>query len=385
MADAVIRYGHWAESAAAAELHALEVFMGRLIAARGDVRALSPPPGFRLGRGSWGGGRWDHEVWTNGELEAALVGAGWYLRIEQRPGYEGASTNPRRREALVRVGLNPSGIDGEIHVRLALTDSGDTRESLDARLKFTHETEGLLDSMPALLRRDLSQIDSSRRELRNTLQALDDLSNFVPITVDPDWGPRFMRESVMAQVADFVVRLDGGGWPPLPTLAEDAWRWWFGWVLQLSRAAPDSDELSLTDLFEIAGRTVRPDSPAGHREYWKKSLRVRHRGKGAVDRAAELAGIARSTAYDRLRRAGKSVDDFQLEADHVEALASFLTGVADPRQLPRNRRFIVDYLVTQGMKENSARRLERRVREMPPEEQEQKIRKAVERHERGAR
>lgn len=100
---------------------------------------------------------------------------------------------------------------------------------------------------------------------------------------------------------------------------------------------------------------------------------------GTVGEAAQRAGIGRSTAHDRLRRAGKRAADFAGEEDAASALAEFLKRSTGRRMISGESREVVAALVNAGVNQDSARRLERRTRSLPRDVRARPLRAAMER------
>jgi hypothetical protein len=111
----------------------------------------------------------------------------------------------------------------------------------------------------------------------------------------------------------------------------------------------------------IAKRSMRPATPAGHHAYWQQSLKPRAR-TSRLEHACGVLGIARSTAYERLIRAGRRADEFT-------SLTALVTTLSDnaprSRQLTPDQRELIDALVENGMNRGTARKLEYRTATSP--------------------
>jgi hypothetical protein len=161
---------------------------------------------------------------------------------------------------------------------------------------------------------------------------------------------------------------------PTPTLTPDAYRCWQQWLSRVGRGG----QPELGQAFEIARRSVRPPSPAAHHRYWRQSLPPR--ADALVARAARTAGIATSTAYKRLRHGGKRPADFHTSANPEQTLAHYLTEQAPDWQLDEHRRRITQTLIEIGMRPETARKFERRLRPLPEHEQQRRIEAAINRY-----
>ena len=246
-------------------------------------------------------------------------------------------------------------------------------------IQLVGDGTGLFDSWPNNLKRGPGLPDVTGARFRRTIQALDALSPSLTVTIDPAWMRDALRESVMAQVAEWITRVRELPNANVPELKDDAWRWWHAWALRFVPHHGPEEPLTLSDLYEIARRTVRPDNPARHRKYWIKSLRAKGADSELIRIAAASAGIGRSTVYARLRRGGKRKEDFLNEKNPERALAEFLRNEALTGRLSENRREIIHLLRESGMKEKSARKFERRTRHLPGKEELKRTRAALRR------
>ena len=150
----------------------------------------------------------------------------------------------------------------------------------------------------------------------------------------------------------------------VPPPGADAVSWWVGWV---QTAARDSEDVGFAEAVAVAKRSVRPAHPAGHRKYWRDSLR--RRGDGPVDQACTISGISRSAAYQRLKQHGRQASEFDSTNDLVE----FLRNTEPTRRLPQKRRELIDLLSAAGMKPETARKFEQRIRPLPENEQHARV------------
>jgi hypothetical protein len=171
----------------------------------------------------------------------------------------------------------------------------------------------------------------------------------------------------MAQLVDWIIRVQGKR--DVPTLADDALVWWHDWVERAARRRPGT--LSLGEGYEVAPRSVRPATPAGHRVYWRESLRP-HSNSLVNEASAEL-GISRTTIFNRLRQGQRHLDDFGAADDPFKLLIRYLQEQAPAGKLEPERRQIVDTLIEEGMKPDSARKLERRSRNLPEAQQQERL------------
>jgi hypothetical protein len=222
------------------------------------------------------------------------------------------------------------------------------------------------------------------------------------VVVDPTWSDGRLRDSVMAQLVEGCVR-PGTGIPgrrdAVVELASDALAWWSRWA----NPGKGQDEAArLSAAYEVAERSPSPSTPAGHRAYLTKSLKrgwsqayrgmvtpelgpsgfrlvredERVRSPAELNEATRILGIARSTAYARLHRGGRTVQEFLQGPDALDALVDFLSAQA-PARIPERSIVILATLRAAGMKENSARRLERRTRDLAPQERLRRIEGAL--------
>jgi len=250
------------------------------------------------------------------------------------------------------------------------------REPLTVALNSDRrDRTGEMTSMPELLKWARGRRDQFP-DFRRNAQGVDALSRYVTVTIDPAWKDTHIQESVMAQVAEWFTRVDGSPHARMPDLAPDIYEWWECWAWNVAPAAP-RHERSLANLFEIAKRSVRPASAAGHRLYWKKSLPLR--SDDLLVRAAAEAGIGRGTAYKRLRTGGRHLRDFLDRDDPLSSLVEYLMMRAPTSRLPDGRKSLISLLQQSGMKAEAARKLERRIRHLPASDQEIKVRSAIKR------
>ena len=218
------------------------------------------------------------------------------------------------------------------------------------------------------------------RMAKAALKALDVLGPHPIVVIDPTWKEPQIRETVMAQIIEWIVRVDDSAAEPDlsgPHLASDVYDWWLNWANKTARRT-SQDPLSLSDVYEVAKRSLQPRRAAGHRAYWRESLMPR--AENLITRAAAIGGVSPRTAYERLKRGSKRVADFPKDDSELDSVVAFLGEQAPAvRSLPEKSRLIINALCESGMKENSARKLERRIRKLPPEEQAERLSDAVKR------
>jgi hypothetical protein len=275
--------------------------------------------------------------------------------------------------------------------------------------------------MPALLKRMRARPRAMKP--RHALQGLDVVTRTPVVTIDPTWKERFLRQTVMAQIAEWCFRIVE--WdkrepgdplrPRVPDIADDAFVWWQAWTTRVARRGRGAEAPSASELYEIAARSVRPSRPAGHQLYWRKSLagpskvlknpaevpvgldleRLQHAvSEPDLDRrglhqqparsntllakqAATAADVSRRTMYERLERGGRRISDFYNEADPVAALSAYLWEMAPAGRVAADRRTLRAELAAAGWTTEAARKFERRLRALPPEEQAQRLRRAL--------
>jgi hypothetical protein len=184
----------------------------------------------------------------------------------------------------------------------------------------------------------------------------------------------------MAQMAEWLVRIEGSKYSTAPALAEDAYQWWCGWARRIARRGVDA--VTPTDVFTIAKRSIRPASAAGHHRYWQRSL-AEHPADDIVQQVATMLAISRRTVFNRLRRAKKMLAEFYREPDAARALYDFLKETPpNTHRLSDARRAAIESLQEAGLSSEAARKLERRTHELPPAEQHRRLQAAIERHRR---
>ena len=217
--------------------------------------------------------------------------------------------------------------------------------------------------------------------MRDVVRSADALGASPQVAIDPAWSDRNLRETVMAQVCEWVLRSPRQG----AELASDAVDWYARWA---SRAA--GREVGAGELYEFVRGgeahpgALPPDSPGGHRAYYRKSLRSQ---EGRVAEAARRVGLSRRQAYRRLVATGRRLDEFE----SIQAVVASLISNA-PKKTGA-RRELVERLVQRRLQRTPAhrqateqrrahewaRKLERRTRSLPPEEQNQRIIRALRR------
>ena len=77
------------------------------------------------------------------------------------------------------------------------------------------------------------------------------------VLVDPKWKNAFLAESVMAQLVNWIIRVQGER--DVPTLADGALVWWHDWVGRAARRRPGT--LSLGEGYEVAPRSGASSNP----------------------------------------------------------------------------------------------------------------------------
>ncbi len=336
-----------------------------LINAQGDPRSVSIPRSLLVGTGMYtpGADAWHTQIWTGEEASWLRRGAGWCFTAGRRHGYEDQSE--RFNERVLQLGLNPTGRYLDLGLRTAFSGA---LPPLSIRLSgSSHEVSlyRLLGSRASGLRR------AERREL---LQSLDALTRGADVSVDLTWSPAKVRDSVMAQIAGWYVRIEKRAYAEgQPTLSDDAYGWLAHFAARVAGRRPS--DLTVSDAFDVARRSVRPPSAAGHHSYWKKSLTYRPADDLAT-RAAKSAGVSRRTAFSRLHKAGKTLADFATESNPTSALHRWLVASAPAGRLLTDSRLLVDGLIEKGMRPGSARKFERRIRGLAPEEKQLRVDRA---------
>ena len=232
---------------------------------------------------------------------------------------------------------------------------------------------------PEMVRR-LRSVNKPRREAKRLLQGVEGVARYPTLRIDPNWSPRDNCDATMAQLAEWLLRRTAVRDRGLPALDEDALAWFHRWASGAARRT-GGDPPTVGDLFELVGRTLPPDSPAGQRLFYRKSLGPRGERDAAKEAAARL-GIGRSTLYAWLRAEGRTASEVREASDSVAALVHFGRGRKSARLNPRDRE-VVDVLISAGMKDNSARRAERRTRDLPPEDRARRLRVAIRHAHRG--
>lgn len=116
---------------------------------------------------------------------------------------------------------------------------------------------------------------------------------------------------------------------------------------------------------------MRPATPAGHRVYWRESLRP-HSDSLVKEASAQLR-FSRTTIYNRLRQGQRHLADFGAAGDPLRLLIQYLQEQAPAGKLAPERRQVVNTLIESGMKSDSARKLERRVRNLPKDQQSERL------------
>ena len=366
--DAAARFFAWRNGPTAeTEQGATQPYIDALVEHAGDALAiessgiaLSAP--WRIGWGWWSDGPgWHRELWLSGEHQAACNGAGWFWALSSVP---------------ERLGIRPL-MEPRVEIQRA-TDwpEGD--------LKIVVETPSTHDPSfgPGALSSPYPLPGQTKAELRTILQSVSAHARYPIVVVDPDWRGTAVRDSVMAQLVEWLLRAQQFPDAAVPSLTADALSWWKSWALPLSRAAQERDGVSLAELYEIALRSVQPDHPARHRTYWKKSLRARGDGPDFVKDAACAAGMSRSSAYELLRKGGRSAAEFRSRDDPVQELARWLVANRPERGLAKGQRDTLQALIDAGMTPNSARRAERRTRALPENERHRRLAAAMRRAQR---
>jgi hypothetical protein len=221
---------------------------------------------------------------------------------------------------------------------------------------------------------DESPPDSPFGDARAMMQGIDTLTRGVVVTIDPNWRDEGLRATVMAQIVEWCFRVSKHSEAfGLPLPAQDAIDWWQDWAVRVVRRGRDADHPDVGDLYQIAARSVRPARAAGHRLFWKKSLAALH-SESLLRQAAGAADISLRTAYNRLRQGGRQTSDFLGAVDPLGELTDFLRRQAPARCLAVERHTLLEVLESAGWNKEAARKLERRLRTLPPDEQERRIR-----------
>lgn len=361
----VVRTSRWNEL-----LTELEAPFLALIEGKGDFSNLTLPPSLRSGGGSFTKSRddWHYQFWAAEEAAARPAGASWCFNVGRQPGYEDQSAG--FYESVQQLGLNPTG---------HFVDLGLVLERDDRDLPYLSVRVNTGDDNPLFQRLLKSrETGTTRAEMRRLLQSLDSLTRGLEVVVDFGWKPSFVRDSVMAQVAEWHERIHGleharGA----PTLTDDAYRWWFQWVRRVARQGENA--VTPTDVFMVAKRSIRPASAAGHHRYWKKSLQA-HRADDVAQRIATMLGISRRTVFNRLHKGEKRLEEFYSEPDAARALYDWLTDrPSNAKRISDDRRAVLESLQAAGVSFEAARKLERRTRALPPEVQRKRLQKAIER------
>ncbi len=331
----------------------LESFVHDMNAVNGDITRANTavPPGMHAAEGFTTLERlnWAERLWVSDEWQERYKGPAWCLDV--------------RSEEHVSI---------DVHLRMYFPDGEPFTVALESERR---DRTGRLTSTPEFLKWARARGDQFPN-FRRTLQGVDALSRYVSVTIDPDWKDKHLKESVMAQVVEWFIRVDRSPHARLPDLAPDVYAWWERWG-RIAAPAATRHERSLAELFEIARRSVRPSSAAGHRLYWKKSLQSG--SDGLLDRAAAEAKISKRTAYERLRKGGRHLRDFQECSDPLTSLAEYLMTRAPPSRLPDKRKLLISLLQQSGINAEAARKLERRIRQLPASEQERRVRSTIRR------
>jgi hypothetical protein len=340
------------------------------------AHALGLPLGSKVGpltlRGRLDGER-EHEA------RLALDGAAWSLVVGQRLMYQDGAWVPSLYAHAVVVPEAPIG-------RITLTWPG------PGLAAFLHGHHG-----------------PGRRAGITALRSLDQYAAGPVVAVDASWAPDALRDAARAQLASWVLARAVADTPQdfvsSVTLSADALGWLQDWARRLVRRG---DPVAAGDLLAVAQRALRAGSPAGHRAYWRARLSG-DRG-GIVRNALALLGgrevqpregeppaeageelrpggqlvafgpvLGRTAAYARLRRAGMRPDDFLTPEALARWLADHAPAPAKPPLAPQ-RRAIVEALVEKGWQREAARKLERRWRGLPPEEQQRRLVRLLARH-----
>ncbi len=401
LGDAAIRLVTWeTDPAQVPILRRLLQFLDEVKRRDGDLAGARAPEPFSACTGQEG--IWSVSLWYENERKALVDGAGWFLsyqkerdvppprdeskyRQERRDFVSAGYGRPLTRAELEVVDKNP--VPPDLSTSLGLPSDG---MWLDAclqlgeipRLMVSVEPDYLVKNPHAGWSNSLAPEALRRRGMRNRAEAREDLQwldarhSTVVVRVSSDWKPRYMRESTMAQIAEWLIRVerfDAG----LPTLDRTALDWWRSWAAKAARLRSLDD--SSEDVWDVARRSVRPGSAAGHRKYWRQSLRSHN--DDLLVRAARIVEIGRSTAYQRLKFGGRRLADFVECTDPLSRLVTFLRDHEPKgRRLPKDRRLMRGLLQEIGMSLAAARKLEYRLRAKSPGEQERAIRRAIARY-----
>jgi hypothetical protein len=191
------------------------------------------------------------------------------------------------------------------------------------------------------------------------------------VLVSNDWKAERLTDSVIAQLIEWHFRVvDDGNAAGVncPRPGDDALAWWVGWA----RRAARNDEIGLAEAITVAKRSVRPATPAGHRAYWRRSLKPRAR-MPLLEQACGILGIGRSTAYERLKRSGRRASEFTSAAELVNTLRNHAPG----RWLAADQRELIAALVENGMKPETARKLEYRTRHLSEQQRTARLQRAA--------
>ncbi len=228
-----------------------------------------------------------------------------------------------------------------------------------------------------------SHTRSERAKIRAAFQGLDALTRGVVIAIDPNWSDGTLRSTVQAQLIEWCLRVHGDPHRArIPDLDDDVINWWRDWAARLARRNSDDDKPDAAEMYEVARRTLRPSHPAAHRKYWHKWLAPR--SERLVRDAAGQTGVSVRTIYSRMRKAGLHTRDFAEREHPLSELVVFLRGGSSVRSIPDQRRTIRDALIESGMNSEAARKFERRIRELPSEEQARRVAAALARNKRTA-
>jgi hypothetical protein len=215
------------------------------------------------------------------------------------------------------------------------------------------------------------EVARRRAEQRRELQAMDAAELDPIVLIDNDWEPRFLAGSVMTQLIDWHFRIrDNADANRINCPSPDgaALEWWLEWVRKASR----NRDVGLPEALTVAKRSVRPATPAAHHKYWRQSLRSRSRAQ--IEQACGLLGISRSAAYARLQRRGRRARDFE----SVTQLTEFLRNQSPPRRIATVDHELIDALIANGMKPETARKHEYRLRSLPQAERTKRLLKTLE-------
>lgn len=395
-ADAVVRFIGWRQQVGDQERSGVFQYLDEVADAQGDLSAGSAPSRYRaeferkpLSNDPF----WSIRFWSESEFDSSKAGAGWFYRFGKELDVKPWSVEQQRSdlrafleqsfggelnaadEAVVdewepmpdlteALGLSPDGMFVELAVTLGA-------EGRTIRLEWDFDGS-VRQSFPQVLKEaPLPGSPMPDGDPRERLQELDARDSSINVRVDPGWKSELIRESVMAQVVEYLLRTK----PRDEPLTRDALDQYVDWTERVA-GHPPSPEFE-AEAAAMALRSVRPPTAAAHHTYVKRSLRPR--GRDVVREAASNVGLSRSAAYQRLQTAGKSAAEFRATADPVGELARFLTAGRPSRFLSDKNRSIRGALIEAGMEKDAARKLESRTRDLDPSERARRLKRASKR------